>query len=61
MAMPLEFVESEKGHKKLMKDGHTFYRNGENDERIYWKCDKYPKTKCRAQIITSNGQIVVFY
>ena len=57
MAMPLEFVDFEKGHKKLMKDGHTFYRNGEN-ERIYWKCDKYPKTKCRARIITSNGQIV---
>ena len=34
--MPLEFVESEKGHKKLMKDGHTSYRNGANDERIYW-------------------------
>ena len=56
--MPLEFVESEKGHQKLMNDGHTFYRNGENDERVYWKCDKYPKTKCRARIITSNGQIV---
>ena len=45
--MPLEFVESEKGCK-----------NGENDKRVYWKCDTYPKTKCRARIITSNDQTV---
>ena len=56
--MPLEYLESEKGRKKLVENGHTFYKNGENDERVYWKCDKYHKTKCRARIITSNDQIV---
>ena len=56
--MPLEYLESEKGRKKLVEKGHTFYKNAENDERVYWKCDKYHKTKCRARIITSNDQIV---
>ena len=51
-------MESEKGHRKLLNAGHSFYKNGENGERVYWECDKYPKTKCPARIITSNGQTV---
>ncbi|XP_068224462.1 uncharacterized protein [Palaemon carinicauda] len=56
--MPLEFIESENGRKKLVENVFTFYKNGENDERVYWKCGKYPITKCRARIITANDHIV---
>lgn len=56
--MALQYIESEKGHKKLVHDGYLFYKNRENGNKIYWKCDKYHKFKCRVRLTTENEQIV---
>ncbi|CAI9730238.1 Hypothetical predicted protein [Octopus vulgaris] len=53
-----EFTESEKGRMKLVDNGHTYYKNGENGEHVYWKSEKYPKTKCHACIITIKDETV---
>ncbi|CAI9723788.1 Hypothetical predicted protein [Octopus vulgaris] len=59
--MSVEFTESEKGRKKLVDNGHTYYKNGKNGERVYWKCEKYPRTKYRARIITVKDEIGKFF
>ncbi|XP_068242204.1 uncharacterized protein [Palaemon carinicauda] len=56
--MPLQFIESEKGKKKLINDGYFFYKDKQNEEKIYWKCDKYHKIKCKERVTTQGDEIV---
>ena len=55
--MSVQFCESEKGKKKLIKDGHSYYKNGQNQDHIYWKCDEYSVFNRRARIITKQDRI----
>ena len=55
--MSLNFIESEKG-KKLVVRGYFFYKDKEREDKIYWKCDKHHKIKCKAQVTTCDGEIV---
>ena len=56
--MPLHFIESEKGKKKLVVHGYFFYKDKEREDKIYWKCDKYHKIRCKARVTTCDGEIV---
>ena len=38
--MPLEYVFSEKGKKKLLDSGHLYVKDRSNDDYVYWKCEK---------------------
>ena len=56
--MPLHFIDSEKGKKKLVVGGYFFYKDKEREDKIYWKCEKYHKIKCKARVTTCDDEIV---
>ena len=56
--MALEFIVSEKGHRKLLTDGYPFVKDRMSDTKIYWKCDKFAVMKCHARIHTEADRIV---
>lgn len=57
--MPVEFVMSEKGKRKLLLDGHFFFKEKESVDQILWKCENYQKTKCKVRVKTVNDVVTV--
>lgn len=55
--MEAKFVHSEKSKKKLFFEGHLFYKDRENLNKVYWKCEHF-KSKCKARAITKDNVIV---
>jgi hypothetical protein len=56
--MSVEFLKSEKGKPKLCFSGHLFYKDKQNEKKIFWKCQNYRKTKCAARVTTVDNTIV---
>ena len=56
--MDIQFVETEKGRKKLLVSGHLFCREKKIDETVHWKCEKYYKNSCRARVSTCGNTII---
>lgn len=52
--MSVEYVKSEKGKSKLSLDGFLFVKDKQLANKIYWKCENFQKTKCKARIITDG-------
>lgn len=57
--MDVSFIDSEKSKKKLLHDGHLFYKDKENNNKVYWRCEKYNR-KCKARVITEDGVVVKY-
>lgn len=57
--MDAEFVCSEKGKRKLLFEGHFYFKDVEKGEKVYWKCAFFEKrkTNCPARIITVDDKI----
>lgn len=47
-----------KGRLNLYYDGHVFVMNKKINDRTFWACNMYLKTKCRKRLITVNGKVV---
>ncbi|KAK9686125.1 FLYWCH zinc finger domain [Popillia japonica] len=56
--MPLQFVMSKKGKRKLLSSGHLFYKEKQTDEKISWGCEDFQKFKCPARVTTVGDEIV---
>ncbi|CAH1108325.1 unnamed protein product [Psylliodes chrysocephalus] len=56
--MPLQFVDSERGHKMLLYNGHTHSREKISGEKGIWKCFLYHKWRCTGRIHTIGDEIV---
>ena len=58
--MDIEFSYTEKGKRKLYLHGHFFYKERHHNGRIFWKCEMYQKTKCRARVTTFFDELIKF-
>lgn len=56
--MPLEFVNSEKAHLKLLENGYLYIKDKKKDEITMWKCDQCQKLHCRARIHTTADRVI---
>lgn len=56
--MPLQFVMSGKGKRKLLSSGHLFHKERQTDEKISWRCEQFQKLKCPARVTTVGDEIV---
>ncbi len=56
--MEFTYIESEKRKKKLCVAGHLFYMERQTNDKTFWKCEMYQKTKCRARIHLIDDIIV---
>ncbi|QQP58582.1 Uncharacterized protein FKW44_003950 [Caligus rogercresseyi] len=56
--MPLQFVNSSRGNKKLFENGHSYIREREVGQKTIWKCDQYFSLFCRARVHTNTDTIV---
>nr|CAD7458958.1 unnamed protein product [Timema tahoe] len=59
IVMALKFVMSEKGRRKLLLDGHLYYKEKQVEERVYWKCERFQSVKCGARVITESDIIIL--
>ncbi|KAG8232524.1 hypothetical protein J437_LFUL013094 [Ladona fulva] len=57
--MPLSFVASEKGKRKLRLGGHLFFKDKQVGDKIYWKCERFQKFKCKARVTTVGDKIII--
>ncbi|KAF5281724.1 hypothetical protein FQR65_LT14564 [Abscondita terminalis] len=56
--MEVQYVESEKGHRKLLLNNHKHVKDEEVDSNIYWRCEMYKRFKCSVRIISLNNDVV---
>lgn len=56
----MEYVLSEKGKPKIVKDGYLYNRDKVLNNKTFWKCEKFAVFKCRARLHTVNENIVKF-
>ena len=58
--MTLQFVKSQRGSDKLVRDGwlHTEYRRS-NEGKVFYRCDCHKTTpgSCKRRIVVQNGTI----
>lgn len=47
-----QFVQTNRGGRKLVYKGYSFTQNRKFNEAISWKCTKYKKWKCHARAVT---------
>lgn len=55
--MVLQYIESVKGHRKLLLDGHLYIKDKQIDSKIYWRCERYKKFKCSVRVISVDNDI----
>jgi len=48
------FVDSQKGGKKLIYEGHLYQKHFERGQDIYWRCDLYKSTHCSGRAKTRS-------
>ncbi|XP_050503655.1 uncharacterized protein LOC126882715 [Diabrotica virgifera virgifera] len=53
----MEYVLSEKDKPKFCYNNFLFIEDRSVDTKVYWKCDMSRKYKCRARVITVDGQV----
>lgn len=56
--MPLTYILSQKGKKKLIVKNCEFVLDRKIDVTSYWKCTQNTKFKCKARIHTKNDEIL---
>lgn len=56
--MPLEYLKSEKGKPKLVDQGHLYIKDKEGEEKVFWKCERSRKDKCRGRVHTIGDDVV---
>ena len=56
--MPLEYVESQKGHRHVVDKGYRYVKDNVKALKTYWKCICYKTDHCPARLHTFEGEIV---
>ena len=56
--MPLEYVDSQKGHRHVVNNGFRYVKDNIKDLKTYWKCVGYKTDHCPARLHTYDGEIV---
>ena len=55
--MPLEYVESQKGHRHVCHNGFRYVKDNTKALKTYWKCVGYKTDHCPARIHTCEEEI----
>ncbi|XP_063242204.1 protein tramtrack, beta isoform-like isoform X16 [Bacillus rossius redtenbacheri] len=55
----LRIVPGIRGKPSLVHDGYYYCVKNYDGERIYWRCTRREKTKCKARVYTEGGKIFV--
>ena len=56
--MQVQITESNRGGKNALHDGHSYNQKQSSINCIHWRCTKYYKLKCPANLKTKNEIII---
>ena len=56
--MEVQIIESSRGGKIALLDGHSYNHKQSTINCIHWRCTKYFKLKCRAILKTKNETVI---
>ena len=56
--MQVQIIESNRGGKIALHDGHSYNQKQSTNNCIHWRCTKYYKLKCPAILKTKNETVI---
>ena len=56
--MQVQIIESNRGEKNALHDGHSYNQKQSTINSIHWRCTKYYKLKCPAILKTKNKTVI---
>ena len=56
--MQVQIIESNRGGKIALHDGHSYNQKQSTNNCIHWRCTKYYKLKCPTILKTKNETVI---